>query len=544
MALSSCPPRIDWVSERHVRVCVAEKSTPEAWGRVRAAAGVLRAAGLPGLVDITAAYTTVLLEFDPVALDAAGIEAAIAAIEGSRASELVGRRLVEVPVCYQGEFAPDTEQVAAEAGLAVADVAALHAGAEYVACFVGFQPGFAYLGGLPARLNVPRLDQPRVRIPAGSVGIAGDQTGVYPFASPGGWRLIGRTPVRMFDASRERPSLVNMGDRVKFVPISESEFLAMQGLVGAAGVERSSVGGRRAIRVVEPGMFTTIQDLGRPGFAAMGVPRGGAADVGALMAGNRIVGNDEGLPGLEMTLTGVTLACEEDVVIAVTGGEVEVEIDGVRAGAGGAHRIKAGSRVRVGRLRRGARAYLCLAGGVRVPRVLGSASTNVSAGFGGVDGRVLQMGDRLELGAAVVRRGESVRTAAPDSPRIVRVVAGRGSGFGEAAVSAFVGGEYRVGANSDRVGLRLEGPKLAAPGGGRMISEGMMWGAIQVPQDGRPIVLMCDHPTTGGYPVMACVIAADLPVLGQLRPGEAIRFERVGLDEARAAARQIGSASR
>ena len=178
-----------------------------------------RLLGAPGIRNLHPGYASVLVDFDPLAGDPEELEARIRALAaGGEAEPVAEPRVVEIPVEYGGEAGPDLEDVARLAGLTPAEVVALHSGAEYLVYFLGFSPGFPYLGGLPAALSTPRLERPRRLVPAGSVAIGGSQTGVYPVASPGGWRIIGRTPLELFRADREPPTLVAMGDRVRFVP--------------------------------------------------------------------------------------------------------------------------------------------------------------------------------------------------------------------------------------------------------------------------------------------------------------------------------------
>ena len=227
--MASAAYEIAWVSERHLRVSVGADTSAATNGRVRGACAALRGAGLPGLIDVTPAYATVLVTFDVGAVEAGSAEQRVrGALEQARdAGEAAPGRSVEIPVCYEGGFAPDIGDVARLHGTSMREVAAMHSGGAYLVQFLGFSPGFAYLGGLPAGLATPRLERPRTRVPAGSVGIAGEQTGIYPHATPGGWRLIGRTPLRMFDAERDPPALLAMGDRVRFVPIDSARFAAL-----------------------------------------------------------------------------------------------------------------------------------------------------------------------------------------------------------------------------------------------------------------------------------------------------------------------------
>src|SRR6185295_17822802 len=221
--------RTAWVSDRHLRLSLGDDMSLVTHRLVRTAFERLREAAIPGLRDLTPAYATLLVTFDPATLDARRAESDVAgALRGfDESADSMPARLVEIPVCYEGECGPDLDDVARLLNLARGEVVSLHSGTEYFVHFIGFSPGFPYLGGLPSVLTTPRLERPRVRVPAGSVGIAGGQTGIYPQSTPGGWRLIGRTPARLFDANRDPPSLLTMGNRVRFVPIGLDAFDAM-----------------------------------------------------------------------------------------------------------------------------------------------------------------------------------------------------------------------------------------------------------------------------------------------------------------------------
>ncbi len=294
-----------------------------------------------------------------------------------------------------------------------------------------------------------------------------------------------------------------------------------------------------ALRVVEPGMFTTVQDLGREGFGHVGVSPSGAADPVALRLGNRLVGNTDHAAALEMTLVGGAFVFQRDAEVALTGSDFGATLDGMSAPPWTSHFARAGAILRVGATRSGARCYLCVHGGVTVEPFLGSASTHVMTGLGGVDGRALRKGDELRIGVAreafhkrTVVRGVLERLA----PRkILRVTAGEQSDrFSESSRRTLFESSYRVLEQSNRMGIRLDGPPLGAEAGGEMITEGVVLGAIQVPAGGLPIVLFVEQQTTGGYPKIANVITADAPSLGQLRPRDEVRFQLVGFDAARA----------
>ena len=191
--------------------------------KVHALARAIEKAGFEWLVEVVPAYSSLAVIYDSALVDFESVKRAIEGIE--IVSERFEGKLVEVPVVYGGEYGPDLEFVAKYNGLSVDDVIEIHSRPIYRVYFLGFLPGFAYLGGMDERIATPRLEKPRLKVPAGSVGIAGKQTGIYPLESPGGWRLIGRTPLRLFDPSKEPPTLLQPGDRVKFVPIDESEFM-------------------------------------------------------------------------------------------------------------------------------------------------------------------------------------------------------------------------------------------------------------------------------------------------------------------------------
>ena len=290
--------------------------------------------------------------------------------------------------------------------------------------------------------------------------------------------------------------------------------------------------------VQEPGLFTTVQDLGREGYGPLGVSPSGAADPLSLRIGNRLVGNPEGAAALEMTLVGGAFRLEAAAVIALTGADFGVSIDGVALPMWSSVEVQPEQTVAFGPSRSGARAYLCVQGGIAVEPFLGSASTHVLSGLGGFAGRALRKGDRLEIAAATPLFRK--RTLAPKmlerfQPRkIIRVTGGPQSDwFANSAWQTFCDGAFRVTEQSNRMGIRLEGPPIPLDSSREMITEGVSLGAVQVPPSGQPIILFVDQQTTGGYPKIANVISADVHSLGQLRPRDVIRFERIEMSTAR-----------
>lgn len=245
-------PKMRWVSERRMRIAfpvlAAHDDAEQTAARLAAAARAIRNCGSLGVREVVVAAETLLVTFDsaepppttPLQI-ANAIDGASNAASRRRGTEDSAR--VVIPVCYEPQFAPDLDELAAAAGLSRDDFVQMHAAERYFVRFVGFAPGFAYLGGLSARLAAPRLDSPRMRVPAGSVGIAGAQTGVYPLASPGGWRLIGRTPLRLFDPQREPAAMLAPGDRVRFEAIDAAEFARLESAAaGDASVAQGESG--------------------------------------------------------------------------------------------------------------------------------------------------------------------------------------------------------------------------------------------------------------------------------------------------------------
>jgi biotin-dependent carboxylase-like uncharacterized protein len=278
------------------------------------------------------------------------------------------------------------------------------------------------------------------------------------------------------------------------------------------------------ITVIEPGPLTTVQDLGRPGYAHLGVPRAGAADRASLRLGNRLVGNREQAAALEVTLGGIELETDERLVVALTGGRAEATVDGDPVAMNVAHVLRPGARLQVGPVRDGLRVYLAVRGGVDVEPVLGSRSTDTLSGLGPAR---LARGDRLPVGTDAPGQPwyDVVPTATPDSRLELRVRLGpRDDAFTEGSVQTLLSTTYAVTADSDRTGLRLDGPALQWARNDELPSEGMVCGALQVPADGKPILFLSNHPTTGGYPVIAVVAAGDLAAAGQARPGTHVRF--------------------
>ena len=281
--------------------------------------------------------------------------------------------------------------------------------------------------------------------------------------------------------------------------------------------------------MIKPGMLTTVQDAGRWGFQARGVPVAGPMDPVSHRLANALVGNGRDAALLEVTMLGPELEFGDERLVAVAGAEFDLRLDGRQVPSHAPFTVSAGSHLRFGARRRGARAYLAISGGITVTTVFGSRATHLVSAMGGVNGRALRAGDRLPLGV----RPRLSRAALPlparesrsDPAATLRVLPGpQADYFAPDALDVLQSAPYVVAPHSDRMGFRLEGPRLTHARGADIISDATPLGVLQVPASGQPILLMADRQTTGGYPKIATVIAADLPLAGQLAPADTIAF--------------------
>jgi len=290
------------------------------------------------------------------------------------------------------------------------------------------------------------------------------------------------------------------------------------------------------IRVVEPGPQTTVQDLGRPGHLRYGVPPSGPIDRAAFVVANGLVGNADAAAGLECTVMGPRFEVETACAIAVTGAEMPVTVNGAEAPAWRTLLLKPGDVVKLGVARTGIRAYLAFSGGIDVPPVLGSRATYLRGRLGGLGGRALRKEDRLTLFDAPtppIRRARAASIADLTVPPEIRVVLGpQADRFTDDGIAALLGGEYEMLPQSDRMGARLKGPHIAHARGHDIISDGIALGSIQVPGDGQPIALLVDRQSTGGYTKIATIGSFDIGRLGQVKPGQRLRFRAIDLAEA------------
>jgi KipI family sensor histidine kinase inhibitor len=504
-------------------------------GAARALTRALHASRPPPVSELVGGLATVMVWFDP-GTDADEHRPWLDGVLGELDATGWGRdqrhgegTLVTVPCVFDG---PDLAEVAEMAGCRPDGVADLVTAARLTVAAVGFSPGFAYLEGLPEELSrVPRRRRPRPVVPAGSIALANGYAAVYPSASPGGWQLIGRTAEPFFDARVAPYARLAPGDDVRFEARTEiAELADIAAPPTPAAEPRPPERPAYPVFVVtQPGLRTVRQDGGRRGMAAIGVPAAGPADPTSFELANRLVGNPPDAVALEATAKGPTLRCLRPTFVAVVGARPELRLQGQPVPVDQVVPVATGQILDVGLVRDGLRCYLAVAGGFVGPSLLGSCATDLLSGLGPGP---IAAGDHVAAGMISPPLGDHVgagaRTARPGGTAVVlRVVPGpHPERFAPGAFDSLASVNFTVQADSNRIGLRLRArdatPLLAAGTMTELDSQGIVTGAVQVPPDGDPVILLPDHATMGGYPVVAVVAVVDHGLLGQCPPGSTV----------------------
>lgn len=507
--------------------------------RSAALADLLAEDPFDGYLESLPSYRSVLVLHDPAADPAAIREHALRLARRAAARSPAPRTRHEIPCVFDGE---DLPELAARAGLAAADVVRLHTKRDYRVLSLGFVPGFPYMGLADPRLDIPRRPVPRVRVPAGSLITARRQLGMYPFEAPTGWSVLGRVdPGMLWDLSRDPPTRCRAGDLVRFRPVAELP----QAEVRTPPPARAGPDARPVLEVEKGGLLTTVQDLGRFGYLHLAVPRSGASDPVSLRLANRVVGNPDGAAGLEIALVGPVLRFRRRALFALGGSDLRAVLDlpgrpPWRVPLATAVRAPKGAVLRFVGPPTGLRTYFVVAGGIEVPQVLGSRSTYQLASFGGLEGRALRRGDLLHAGpepeGAKEHRflPEAVSPPASAFLRLRMSLGPQEDAFTPRSLEELPDLGFTVSGDSNRMGVRLEGPRLThVPGGHEIVSDASPPGAVQVPASGQPIVMGPEQGATGGYPKLGAVVAPDLARLAHALPGSEVAFEIVPEEEAR-----------
>lgn len=502
-----------------------------------------RAAAIAGVDELVPAARTLLVQFDPAVLPRDALTAALQELAdagGANARTDAAIETLRIPAHYDGE---DLQWVAQHLGISVRELIARHTGMPWQAAFAGFAPGFVYLaGGHPCFRAIPRRPTPRLKVPAGSVALAGNLSAVYPSASPGGWQLIGSTPWALWDMARAHPALIRPGMQVQFV---DADAPGVQVSLPASARPRPAPTATGAVlrtgttlEIVHPGLQTLIQDGGRPHQTELGITRSGALDQTTMRAANRLVGNPEDAAVLENVLGGLQLhARGGPLLLGIRGAQTTLTLTDAHGGSHAVPGVPAvqlpdGATLRLGRATAGVRCIVAVRGGLRVAAVLGSRSTDTLAHIGPP---ALRAHARIAAGSAIPSRelhapGKPETSAralpAPGSTVTLDVLLGpRADWFTAAAITLLSTQTWRVTPQCNRVGMRLHGTQpLSRSRHEELPSEGTVAGAIQVPASGQPVLFLADHPLTGGYPVIAVVAPEHLDLAAQIPIGCTLRF--------------------
>jgi biotin-dependent carboxylase-like uncharacterized protein len=466
--------------------------------------------------------------------------------------------IIEIPVHYNGE---DLDFLAQWLDVSPAEIVERHTSSVYQAAFAGFAPGFVYLtGGHPSFDKVPRRASPRTRVSAGSVALAGHFSAIYPKDGPGGWQLIGTTPLLVWDLARPEPALIRQGQQVRFIDAAGSRATVILPTSTSASAPASAASRTTendippaqtafaGLHVVSPGIQTLFQDEGRIGQGDRGISRSGALDRRSFHEVNRRVGNPMECPVLENAMGHLKLRAAGPCVVCVGGADVPIDVvtpegQRLRQACNQPIALDEGDCLQLGAAAGGVRSYIAVRGGWLVSPVLQSCAYDTLAGIGPTP---LKKGDVLRIGSVAPGQLRAVEwdgmepLPSPALPRVgdcvtLDLVLGpRDDWFTPQALQTLAEQTWQVTAQSNRIGLRLAGAEPLDRSshyvGQELPSEGTVAGALQVPADGQPILFLADHPLTGGYPVIGCIASHHLDLLGQIPAGASIRLNPVRPD--------------
>lgn len=482
--------------------------------------------------EIVPAARTILIRFNPVLTNASTIAKHVAKLDIS-SGVMPSGELITIPVQYQGE---DLANVANYLGITISEVIERHTEHEYQVAFCGFAPGFAYMVSKGANLNVPRRQSPRVRIPAGSVALAGEFSSIYPKTSPGGWQLIGITHVAVWDLHRKEPALLKPGSRVNFIDASKSG--KIYSLPISKKVEETDHL-QHDIKILQTGLQTLWQDDGRIGQAALGISESGAMDKSALHSVNRVVGNPINTPALEITQGGFKAQINNAMLVAVTGATCDITITTAKQEKYHSRmyepiQLEKGDTIELGNCQCGVRSYFAVRGGFEIAPVLTSCSYDTLAQVGPSplkNNQYLALKHKKRLNAVSLTQLPLVNYPTSDDVVELDIVLGpRTDWFTQQAITKLCSQLWHVTPASNRIGLRLLGEEpLSRKIQQELPSEGTCIGAIQIPANGQPVLFLNDHPLTGGYPVIGAVCNYHLDLAGQIPVNAKIKFNPIGM---------------
>lgn len=545
--------------DKAVSVVFGSVISKEINGRVRALKNALLSLKVNGITEMVITYAALAVHFEPALIRRkdliAKIEAVLpgilaAEIEAGPAKENPAHgggeagRVKEIPVLYGGEAGPDLSDCAAKEGKTEEEIIRIHTSYEHYIYMLGFSPGHPYSARDKEAFSFGRRETPRVSIPERSVVVQRNLTNITPFSQPCGWQVIGSTPLDITDYGRNEPFLFEAGDRLKFKAIDRAEYDRIREKeekrrqAEKENAEAIFGDGPADLEILSPGLMTTVQDDGRFGYQAYGVSPAGPMDARAFHLADLLAGNAQNTAALELCVTGPEIRVNTNTTVALCGADFGMRIDGVPVPSYAGVPVQKGQVISFTPARRGRYGYLAFRGGIYVPEVMGSRATLMKNQLGGVSGRKLAAGDRLKLGFGLLAGGALRRLpaevpAAKEETVTLRVVKGpQDDMFTKESLRYFFNHGAVVTDACDRQGARLQTRPLEFTGAKDIASDGISFGAIQVPGDGQPILLLSDRQTTGGYAKLGTVITADLGKAGQLQPGQQVRFVEVSPETA------------
>ena len=588
--------RICAAGDKAVSVVFGSVINKEINGRVRALKNALLSLKADGITEMVTTYAALAVHFEPTLIRRKDLIAKIEAVlpgilaaeteagraKGIKAAEAeVGQakenpahgcgeagQVKEIPVLYGGEAGPDLPDCAKAEGKTEEEIIRIHTSHEHYIYMLGFSPGHPYSARDEEPFSFGRRETPRVRIPERSIVVQRNLTNITPFSQPCGWQVIGSTPLDITDYGRSEPFLFEAGDRIKFKAIDRAEYDRIRekeekrrqaekenteaifggGLDGGPADGRGDspadgCGGSLSdspadLEILSPGLMTTVQDDGRYGYQAYGVSPAGPMDARAFHLANLLAGNAQNTAALELCVTGPEIRVNKNTTVALCGADFGMRIDGVPVPSYAGVPVQKGQVISFTPAKRGRYGYLAFRGGIYVPEVMGSRATLMKNQLGGLSGRKLVAGDELKLGFGLLAGG-ALRSLPPEVPAAkeetvtLRVVKGpQDDMFTKESLRYFFNHGAVVTDACDRQGARLQARPLEFTGAKDIVSDGISFGAIQVPGDGQPILLLSDRQTTGGYAKLGTVITADLGKAGQLMPGQQVRFVEVSPETA------------
>jgi len=533
--------------------------------RVLAIAYYMRDLEIVGVLDIMSAYASVSVIYDICEIRknytsatrylTEQIELAILNCDFTVISQI---KVVEIPVCYDVSLGIDLIEMSLEKKMSITDIIAAHTSKLYRVYLIGFLPGFPYMGIVDESIATPRKKSPRTKIEAGNVGIADAQTGIYPSDSPGGWNIIGKTPLKMFDAKKEYPVFLQPGDDVQFKQISLEQFreLKEESEKTSEKLELSQPSPSTSIlSVIKSGTADSIQDLGRFGFQHLGINPTGVMDRIAAQTANFLVGNVADEAVLECHFPACSIVFHKSILIAISGGDFTPTLDEKEIKLNTPIYVQRGATLNFKKWKNGARTYIAVKNGFEIEKWLGSYSTNLKANAGGFNGRNLKKDDQIKVKSDSHDVGLKMKSEKQDDSffnfhfsifpwhveidnlyafeEIEILVGNDFETLTDDSQQKLFSNEFLITMRSDKMGYRLLSDPLIMKNENRsLLSSGVTLGTMQLLPTGQIIILMSDHQTTGGYPKIGHVASASFAALAQTPINKKIRFKLINIEEA------------